>query len=346
VRKALTLLIDAQMRFIEIPVSHPSAALPEVVAEGLSSPNKWLCCRFFYDSLGSQLFERICQLPEYYLTRTERALLERVASEIVQAAGDNLALIEFGSGSSCKTRLLLQAALERQRTLHYTPIDISADFLRASCHSLLSDYGGLTVTALAAEYNDAIAALPDHAGPRLLLFLGSNIGNFTHAEASDFLTRVQKQMQPQDSLLVGVDLLKDRAVIEAAYNDAEGVTAAFNKNLLARINRELDADFDLNAFAHHAPFVEAQSRIEMRLISLRRQVVRVGALKRDFVLERGEIIHTENSHKYSLSRFAALCRSAGLALQAWWLDEREWYGLLLLKACAQAETVPTTGTRE
>ncbi len=325
---------DSQFQFIEIPVSHPAASLREAVAEGLSASPKWLCCRFFYDSVGSHLFERICQLPEYYLTRTERALLEKYAPAIIHAAGRDLALVEFGSGSSCKTRLLLRAALAQQPTLHYTPIDISADFLRASALTLLSDYEGLSITALAAEYNDGISALPAHAGPRLLLFLGSNIGNFTRAEAQDFLTRIRQQMQPRDRLLLGVDLLKDPAITEAAYNDAEGVTAEFNKNLLARINTELDADFDLDAFAHHAPFVAAQSRIEMHLVSLRQQTICVGALNRRFAFAQGESIHTENSHKYSLSGMASLCGSAGLGIQEFWQDEKEWYGLLLLKPCA------------
>lgn len=323
--------LSSRFAFTEVPARHPGASLQAVVMEGLCRTEKRLDCRFFYDSTGSHLFERICRLPEYYLTRAEHALLERHAAEIVCTAGQCVTLIEFGSGSSVKTRLLLEAALERQPTLHYTPIDISADFLRSASLQLLKDYDRLFVAAIAAEYEDGIEALPERDGPRLLVFLGSNIGNFTPAEALGFLKRVQRRMRPQDSLLLGIDLLKDPAIIEAAYNDAEGVTEQFNKNLLVRINRELQADFDLAAFTHHAPFLESPPRIEMRLVSLRRQTVRIRGLRRDFVLEQGESIHTENSHKYTVAGAADLCGAAGLALAAQWIDEQNLFGLLLLR---------------
>ncbi len=242
--------------------------------------------------------------------------------------------MEFGSGSSYKTRLLLEAALARQSHLHYLPIDISADFLYGSAQALLHTHDRLHVTALAAEYLDGIAALPALDAPRLILFLGSSIGNFTRDEATDFLTHVRCRMQPQDRLLIGIDLLKERAVIEAAYNDAAGVTAAFNKNLLARINGELGANFDLDAFDHIAPFVEAESRIEMRLVSRRRQKVYVPVIEQDFLFHPGETIHTENSHKYSLPDFASLCAEAGLTVRQRWQDARDWFALLLLEPSA------------
>jgi dimethylhistidine N-methyltransferase len=333
----LTLPNHSRLDFIDVPPTLHSLPFCAVVAEGLSSPQKWLPCRYFYDHLGSLLFERICRLPEYYLTRTERAILERSAQEMVEAAGEDVAIVEFGSGSSGKTRLLLEAALAQQRHLHYVPIDISADFLRASALSLLDEYDRLTVTAIAGEYQEGIAALPDHDQPRLILFLGSSIGNFTRVESVDFLRHVRQQMQSQDRLLVGIDLRKDRRVIEAAYNDSEGVTAQFNRNLLIRINRELGGDFNLNAIAHHAPFVEAESRIEMRLISKRRQAVRVAAIDQTITLEQGEYIHTENSHKYSLSGFDTLCRKAGLTIQDLWQDDREWFAVLLLKGTYEAD---------
>lgn len=327
----MTHLSQASFEFIEVPTRSHALPFCAVVSEGMSAAQKWLPCRFFYDQTGSHLFEQICQLPEYYLTRTERAILERYAAHILAAVGNEIALIEFGSGSSYKTRLLLQAALAQQRHLHYLPIDISADFLRAASHALLHEFERLSVTAIAAEYQDGIAALPDLDTPRLILFLGSSIGNFTHAEAIDFLKTVRRQMRPEDRLLVGADLLKERPIIEAAYNDAQGVTAQFNKNLLARINQQLGANFALEAFDHHAPFVEAASRIEMRLISQQDQTVYVGALEQAFSVKQGEYIHTENSHKYSPLSFAALCREAGLAVQECWQDDCGWFALFLLK---------------
>ncbi|HLK61375.1 MAG TPA: L-histidine N(alpha)-methyltransferase [Chthonomonadaceae bacterium] len=327
----MTQPFHSRLEYSQVLSTQQSLPFCAVVAEGLSAPRKRLPCRFFYDRAGSELFERITRLPEYYLTRTEQAILERFAPEMIAAAGENIALVEFGSGSSGKTRLLLEAALAQQERVHYLPIDISGDFLYASSLELLAEYDRLTITALAAEYLDGIAALPRLDVPRLILFLGSSIGNFTTDEAVAFLTHVRSQMAPQDRLLIGVDLLKERSIIEAAYNDAEGVTAAFNKNLLVRINHELGGRFDLDAFDHYAPFVEAESRIEMHLVSRKPQVAPIAALEHSFSFQEGETIHTENSHKYSLSGFVALCRRAGLTLQARWHDDREWFGLLLFQ---------------
>ncbi|HZT42227.1 MAG TPA: L-histidine N(alpha)-methyltransferase [Chthonomonadaceae bacterium] len=319
------------LNLITVPASHQPETLFALVTSGLSRQQKSLPCRLFYDAAGSQLFERICALPEYYLTRTEHRILEEHAAEIVAALGDDIALVEFGSGSSCKTRLLIEAVLAWQRHLHYTPIDISRQFLHESALALQSDYEGLAITAIAAEYDDSLQALPDHHGPRLFLFLGSNIGNFTREEATGFLERIARRMQPTDRLLVGIDLMKDIRLIEAAYNDSLGVTAAFNKNILSRINREMDADFDLDRFEHQAPFIEREARIEMRLVSRRKQTVRLPAENLQFHFEAGEFIHTENSHKYTLGGFGALCASVGLEIQQTWQDERSWFAEVLLR---------------
>jgi dimethylhistidine N-methyltransferase len=317
--------------FVDVPASHHPETLCRVVAEGLAQPQKRLDCRFFYDTPGSELFERICELPEYYVTRTEHAILSRSAAEIAEAAGNDLMLIEFGSGNSCKTRLLIETLLQRQPELHYVPIDIAADFLRRCCLDLMADYPALSVTGIAAEYSDGIAALPSWCGPRLILFLGSNIGNFERDEAIAFLGRIRARMQPQDRVLIGVDLVKDRRVLEAAYNDAAGITARFNKNLLVRINRELGGRFELDEFVHEAPFREHESRIEMHLCSTRRQRVHIGYLEQDYLFEQGESIHTENSHKYTVDGFGRLCAAAGLSIQERWMDEREWFALMLLR---------------
>ena len=328
---------ESRLQYTEMPPAVRALPFCSVVAEGLSAKRKWLPCRFFYDRHGSELFERICALPEYYLTRTERNLLERYSDEIVGAAGAEVAIVEFGSGSSIKTRLLLDAALQRQPELHYSPIDISGDFLRSSAVSLLNDFSGLQVSAIAAEYHDGIAALPYSGVPRLILFLGSSIGNFTHDEARAFLAHVRESMRPEDRLLIGIDLVKDRKRIEAAYNDSQGVTSAFNKNLLTRINRELGANIQVDAFTHSAPFVEAESRIEMHLVCNRSHRAYVSAVEMSFQFHQGEIIHTENSHKYSLGAFSALCHSAGLSVRRRWTDDAEWFALLLVGPEAQPE---------
>lgn len=320
----------ARLRVIHVPCSSPADTLAGAVASGLRSREKTLPCRFFYDETGSRLFERICLLPEYYPTRTEEGILRRNASDIVAAAGSGVSLSEFGSGSSVKTRILIEALLERQDELLYVPIDISLEFLEKSARALLEQYRGLWMTAIGSEYNDAIPYLPSHAGPRLILFLGGNIGNLDRPAAARFLRRVRSTMKPDDRLLVGFDQLKPPSIITAAYNDSAGVTAAFNKNLLARINRELGGRFDLDSFEHHAPFVEEHARVEMRLVSRRHQVVRVAALNRTFAFSLNESIHTENCHKYSLEAFAELASTAGLEVRDSWSDDRRWFRLALL----------------
>ena len=334
---------EAQLRFVEAPPRHDEQTLPQAVRDGLSRRPRSLPCRFFYDETGSTLFERICEIPEYYPTRTERTLLLRHSDEIINAtaaaAGQDepLGLIELGSGSSIKTRLLIEATLRHQQRVHYVPIDISREFLRESAQALMASYSALSVTALASEYRDALHLLPDAgSGPRLFLFLGSSIGNFDTKEATDLLRHLRARMTSRDRLLVGVDLVKGRDTLEAAYNDAAGVTEAFNKNLLARINREMGADFDLSLWEHHAPWVESRSRIEMWLISRCDQVVTLpgspaGEAPHHFAFRKGEGIHTENSHKYTPDALERLCCCAGLRVHRSWRDERKWFEVFLLK---------------
>jgi L-histidine Nalpha-methyltransferase len=320
------------VNLIEIPRSSQEETFAHAVAEGLSKPQKCLPCRFFYDAVGSEIFEQLCELPEYYVTRTERKILEAYAPEIIEAAGQGLALVEFGSGSSSKTRLLIDAIFTRQKRLHYIPVDISSEFLLTSSIALLNEYDGLSITAIAAEYNAALPTLSQQSqAPRLFLFLGSNIGNFDPGEAVEFISKIGQQMTPTDRLLIGFDLVKDRSIIEAAYNDAAEVTAAFNKNLLTRINTELGGDFDLDGFAHHAPFVEEHSRIEMRLISQREQTVHIDAIDTQFHFEPAEYIHTENSYKYTFDSFGQICHAAGLEIQERWTDERSWFAVAMLR---------------
>ncbi len=315
---------------VRVPCASEECGFAGAVRAGLGARPKSLPCRFFYDDEGSRLFEEICSLPEYYATRTEREILLRAAPEIAEAAGAGTALAELGSGSSAKTKLLIEALLARQDELHYVPIDISTAFLEESSRALLGRFPRLRITAIGGEYLDAVPHLPPRDGPLLCLFLGGNVGNLEEEEASAFLAGVASGLSPRDRLLVGFDRLKERTVIERAYDDRAGVTAAFNRNLLTRINRELGGEFDLDAFDHAAPFVAERSRIEMHLVSRRPQEVRVAALGQTFSFEKGETIHTENSHKYDRAGIDRLCETAGLTVVRLWSDPREWFSLVLL----------------
>ena len=298
----------------------------EDVRRGLTSSPKALPPKYFYDELGSHLFDAICLLPEYYLTRAEGEIFARHAAEIVdevRGGGARVTLVELGSGSASKTRRIIEALLERQNGLTYVPVDISAAALETSAHALLGDYAALRVSAYAADYDTALPRLPsefEDESRALVLFLGSNVGNFDRAEARDFLRRVRRVLRAGDRLLLGADLKKDAAVLEAAYDDAHGVTAAFNLNLLARINREMRADFSLRDFRHVALYDEAEGRVEMHLESLRAQNVRLAALDLEVPFRAGERIHTENSYKYSPEELSALAAETGFERTHAWLD--------------------------
>ena len=301
------------------------------VSAGLSSSPKTLPPKYLYDQKGSQLFEEICRLPEYYLTRVGTTILQRNLSEIIGYFNNATSIIELGSGSAAKTRLLIKALLKRQPFLHYIPIDISRSVLEESAASLLKDYTELHITAYVADYHSGLQAIPrDSKGSRLFLFLGSNIGNFENPQAEEFLQTVRSVMGRDDGLLLSADLKKNKAMLEAAYDDAQGVTAAFNLNLLARINRELGANFDLTSFRHRAFFNEAQGRIEMHLESLRTQRVTIPKAGLEVAFEQGDTIHTENSYKYSLEQIRELCTAGGLSLEKTWLDEQKFFSINLL----------------
>ncbi len=289
--------------------------------------------KFFYDAAGSALFDRICELPEYYPTRTELQILSRHAPEIAACIGPHADIIEFGAGSSRKVRLLLEALPQPRR---FVPIDISADHLHAAAEMLRLEHPGLLVQPLAADFTRPfdLPPLPPGSAParRVGFFPGSSIGNFTPDEALRFLRDAAALLQGGDGrgsapggLLVGVDLIKDPAVLHAAYNDAAGVTAAFNLNLLARANRELAADFDLAHFDHYAFYEPRLQRIEMHLVSRVAQRVQVAGQAFDFCV--GESLHTENSHKYSIDGFRALAQKAGFAPGPVWCDPKQWFSL-------------------
>ena len=304
------------------------------VREGLSSTPKHLFPKYFYDELGSQLFEAICRLPEYYLTRAENEILTRFNDEIVsELSGQDISLLEMGSGSASKTRLLIEALLKGQTELLYIPVDISASALETSSRVLLQSYPNLRIEAYAAEYFDALAALSTQTRARTLaLFLGSNIGNFNLDDARNFLRALRRVLRAGDALLLGADLRKEAAILEAAYDDSLGVTAAFNLNLLVRINREFDADFDVRAFHHRAIYNEEIGRVEVYIVSDRKQTVRIRKLEMEIQFEEAERIHTENSYKYDLAGLTRLASETGYARARTWHDEREQFSSNLFMA--------------
>lgn len=303
------------------------ASFAEDVRRGLSARPKTLPCRYFYDAAGSQLFEQICALPEYYLTRTEDAILREHAGAMVAGWDQAPTLIELGSGSSVKTRRLIAAALARYGELHYIPIDVSPTILEASARALVRRFSGLRVTGYAADYRDALAGLATRLdGPKCLVFLGSSLGNYdSERDAVELLGHLARAMEPGDRLLLGTDLAKAPQVLEAAYDDARGITARFNLNLLDRINRELDADFDLRRFAHQALYRHDRSRVEMHLVSLAEQAVEVRGAGLSVHFQRGESIHTECSYKYTPQGLRALAERSGFAEEAAWTDPSGWF---------------------
>ena len=298
---------------------------------GLSALQKWLPSKYFYDEHGSALFDAITELEEYYPTRTELLILQRHAPAMARSLGPDCALVEYGSGSSRKIRLLLDALDGLEGAATYVPIDISGEHLLRSAEAVALDYPRLRVEPVVADFTQPVD-LPSSIADsirRIVYFPGSTIGNLVPTEAETLLRGIVDLVGPEGGALISVDLEKPHEVIEAAYNDAAGVTAEFNLNMLRRMNRELDADFDIAAFEHRAYFNDEQHRIEMHLVSQRVQQVRVA--DRQFTFEAGETIRTEYSHKYTPERFEALARQAGLAVREQWTDDRRWFGVFYLE---------------
>lgn len=305
------------------------------IVKGLQAQPKHLSCHYFYDQRGSALFEAICALPEYYLTRAESQILSVYADEIAACFDQPVSLIEFGSGSAIKTRLLIDAFCRRQQSLLYAPVDISRTALELSALELLKDYASLQILGVAGLYEEGLAHLQQAVdSPRLILWLGSSVGNFTAVEAARFLSKIASHMDAEDRLLIGMDLHKDRSVLERAYDDAQGVTADFNLNLLARINDEFAANFDLTSFAHRAHYNEGQRRMEMHLVSRQAQNVTIKELNLEISFAEGEHIHTENSHKYRQGDIEHLLQSGGFVLQHQYFDDKQRFTLNLARPAA------------
>lgn len=313
------------MKISALRADRPQSAFEREFLAGLRETPKRAPCKYFYDEEGSRLFEEICRLPEYYQTRTELALLEEHAGEMASLMGRHVELVEYGAGALRKVRILLDAL---DAPYAYTPIDISGDYLKSVCASLAARYPDLRLRPIPADFTEALT-IPRHefGAHRAGFFPGSTIGNFEPHEAVRLMQAIARPLHG-GGLLIGVDLVKEPALLHAAYNDGAGVTAAFNKNLLARANRELGADFDLDAFDHYAFYNPVPARVEIYLVSRSEQQAQVAG--ETFVFRKGEAIHTENSHKYTIGSFTALASEAGLDVKRIWTDAAGWFALLWL----------------
>jgi len=318
------------------PDSHWEAFARDV-ADGLEGSPKSLNSKYFYDATGSELFEEITRQPEYYQTRTEAGLLRQCAPVLSDLMGEAVSLVELGSGSSAKTVILLESLLETSEELHYLPIDISKTMLSRTADRLDARYPELDITPIASPYEAGLkrastlvaedGQVPDRM---LVLFLGSSIGNMQHDESVHFLKGLREHFEPNDAFLIGFDLRKDIATLNAAYNDAAGITERFNFNILTRINTELGGEFDLDRFAHDAFYNETAGRIEMHLRSRGRQEVAVAACKQSFSFNPEETIHTENSYKYTPASIEDLAASADFRVGEMFTDGKTWFALALL----------------
>lgn len=305
----------------------PADTFEQDVLEGLSSRPKRLPCKYFYDEEGSRLFERICELEEYYPTRTELSIMRAHVDEMAVRLGPRVRLVELGAGAGVKTRLLLD---HLEAPACYVPIDIGRDMLLRTAETIAKAHPDIVVQPVCADYTRRVT-LPEHSGHRATVayFPGSTIGNFARAEAVGFLSRLARLVGRRGGLLLGADLVKDREVLERAYDDAQGLTARFNRNLLVRIRRELGAELDVDAFTHCATWNPRAKRIEIHLVSQREQRARIS--KRTFRFAAGEAIHTEDSHKYELEDLEKLARAGGFEVREVWTDPARWFAVAYLE---------------
>ena len=319
---------------IDDALSHDTGTtLAQDALEGLTRAHKELSPKHLYDSRGAALFDEICELPDYYPTRTERLILERHAGEIAAASGA-AELVELGSGSAAKTRVLLDAMAAAGMLERYVPVDVTERVVRESAAELIAEYPGLRVHGLIGDYERHLGRLPAAAGPRLLAFLGGTIGNFDPAQRGGFLRAIAELLAPGDHLLLGTDLVKDPATLEAAYNDSAGVTAEFNRNILLVMNRELGANFDPTAFDHVAVFDQRNEWIAISLRAREAQEVVLPAIGLTAAFAAGEELRTQISAKFTRDRVSSELAAVGLELVAWHTDENAWFGLSLARAPA------------
>ena len=322
-------VVDSKLQYFKPHASKIEKTFAEEISSSLNRDLKYISPKFFYDKKGSELFEKICLIPEYYPTRTEVSILKQLQNELPSFLDGDFRLVELGSGTSTKTRLLLDI-LTSQKNLEYFPIDIS-EILTKSSEQLLHNYENLTITGIVDTYEGGLEFLKKYDEKKnLIIFLGSSFGNFSPIDGYKFLEKVHATMKPGDLFLIGLDLVKEKEILTSAYDDSEGITAEFNLNVLSRINDELDADFNLNNFSHYAIYNEKDQRIEMYLKSLHDQSVIISKSDLELKLKKDELIHTEYSHKYRLSQIHDLLDDVGFELKHTWLDEKKYFSLSLV----------------
>ena len=323
-------VVDSQLRYFKPHATKIEKSFAEEISYSLNQNSKFINPKFFYDKKGSELFESICLLPEYYPTRTEISILKKLKHDLPSYLDENINLVELGSGTSVKTRLILDIFTKLQPKTEYFPIDIS-EILTESSEQLLKDYDTLHITGIIDTYEGGLEFLKSYDDKKnLILFLGSSFGNFTPDDGKLFLEKIFVTMKSGDLFLIGLDLVKDKNILESAYDDSQGITAKFNLNVLSRINDELDADFDINNFSHYSIYNENDQRIEMNLKSLVSQSVIIGKSNLFLNLDKGELIHTEYSHKYHISQIKKLLSDVGFEFKNMWLDDEKYFSLTLV----------------
>jgi len=322
-------VVSSKLQYFKPHATKIEKTFAEEISSSLNGGSKFINPKFFYDKKGSDLFEKICSLPEYYPTRIEISILKKLQPELFSYIDENFRLVELGSGTSVKTRLILDILTKLQNTIDYFPIDIS-EILTESSEQLLKDYDGLHITGIIDTYEGGLKFLKDFDDKKnLIIFLGSSFGNFSPNDGYKFLQKINSTMKSGDLFLIGLDLVKDKQILESAYDDSQGVTAEFNLNILSRINNELDADFNLKNFSHHAIYNEKEQRIEMYLKSLVNQSIIISKSNLLLNLEKDELILTEHSHKYKLSQICELLDSARFEIKHTWLDDNKQFSLTL-----------------
>ena len=323
-------VIDDRLRYFKPHTSKIEKTFAEEISFSLKRRCKFIHPKFFYDKKGSDLFEKICTLPEYYPTRTEIEILKQLQDELPAYLDKTFRVVELGSGASVKTRIILDIFTKLCDYVEYFPIDIS-EILAESSENLLKDYDHLHITGIMDTYEGGLEFLKKYDNKKnLILFLGSSFGNFSPMDGHKFLQKINSTMKTGDLFLIGLDLVKDKQILESAYDDSQGVTADFNLNILSRINNELDADFNLNNFSHHSLYNESDQRIEMYLKSLVNQSVMISKSNLLLNLEKDELIHTEYSHKYRLSQIHKLLDDVGFEIKHTWLDDKNYFSLTLV----------------
>jgi len=322
-------VIDSKLQYFKPHATKIEKTFAEEISSSLNENLKFISPKFFYDKKGSELFEKICSLPEYYPTRTEISILKKLNDELPSYINENFRLVELGSGTSVKTRLIFDIFAKLQDTIEYFPIDIS-EILTESSEQLLQDYDNLRITGIIDTYEGGLGFLKTYDDKKnLIMFLGSSYGNFSPNDGHTFLQKINSTMKSGDLFLIGLDLVKDKQTLESAYDDSQGITSKFNLNVLSRINDELDADFDLNNFEHLAIYNEEDQRIEMYLKSLVNQSVVISKSNLLLNLRKDELIHTEHSHKFRLPQIHDLLSSTGFEIKHTWLDDDKHFSLTL-----------------